>query len=82
MNLTPEEQKLLKAALFQTVKLYDDLGLSQDLAEETLVVALCTILSGRYSKDRAAFDAAVARHLQAFKGMAARTRERIPEVRR
>lgn len=79
MNLTPEEQRLLKAALFQTTKLYDDLGLSQDLAEETLVTALCAVLAGRHSKDRAAFDAASARHLGAFKKLIATARERIPQ---
>lgn len=82
MNLTPEQQRLLKAAVFQTSKLYDNLGLSPDMAEYTLVVALSTIVAGRYSKDRVAFDQAVARHLEAFGTMTARARERIPEVPR
>jgi hypothetical protein len=79
MNLTPDQQKLLKAAVFQTTKLYDDLGLSHDLSEYALVATLCTLIAGRHSKNRAAFDAAAARHLGALKALVARARERIPQ---
>lgn len=76
MNLSSEEKQRVKQAMIEIMQLCEQLGLTHDLAESTLVVSLCSLIAGRY-KDRASFDRAADLHLEAMKTLMSRARKQI-----